>query len=103
VSAPGDGIRCPRCGGETGVIETRANRGSLRRRRRCRTDGCRARLTTIEMVAPHYSKLVPSGDLVAMPAATADHLEVVPRSLMNALRQLLQAGGVGSTAPEEHW
>lgn len=96
----GDGIRCPVCGGDTGVIETRQNVGSLRRRRRCLV--CPGRLTTLEMAVPDYSKRNTT-ELVPMPASRAEDLEVVPRRLMQALRELLQAEDVGTAAPEEHW
>jgi transcriptional regulator NrdR family protein len=96
----GDGIRCPVCDEATTVIETRQNRGSLRRRRRCLSPTCSGRITTIEMIAPKYRK----GDttqLVAIPKHQAALVEVVPRSLMTALREALLAGDVGVAAPED--
>jgi transcriptional regulator NrdR family protein len=102
VSA-GDGIRCLLCGSDTSVMETRQNRGSLRRRRRCLRDGCLGRLTTVEVMVPQYSKKVITSELVAMPSHDAEHMEVVPRHLMQALRDLLQVMDVDASAPEEHW
>lgn len=98
----GDGIRCPVCSEETSVLETRQNRGSLRRARRCLREGCPGRVTTVEMVAPKFSKKATTTDLVAVPTSQAAELEVVPRRLMQALRELLVAD-VHIAAPEEHW
>jgi len=84
-------------------METRQNRGSLRRRRRCLNDACQGRLTTVEMVAPAYSKLTMTVNLVPIPAADAADLEVVPRRLMNALREVLRAEDLETASPEEHW
>lgn len=44
----GNGIVCPACGGETEVMETRRNSGSLRRRRHCTDGACAGRVTTVE-------------------------------------------------------
>lgn len=61
------GFRCPVCGAQTRVKETRTlHDGGLRRRRIC--PSCRARLTTAEMlVAQDWSKGVRSkGPMVAI-------------------------------------
>lgn len=79
----GDGIRCPLCGSDTGVIETRQNVGSLRRRRGCLV--CPGRVTTIEIPAPAHSKRNTT-ELVAIPARHAAELEVVPRPLIGERR-----------------
>lgn len=81
-------------------METRANRGSLRRRRRCLSSECRGRVTTIEMVAPDYSKR-DTTQLVVIPQSQAALLEVVPRSLLTSLREALFAGDVSTRAPED--
>jgi transcriptional regulator NrdR family protein len=44
----GDGILCPVCSGQTGVIETRPLVGEIRRRRRCLDRGCSGRVSTVE-------------------------------------------------------
>ncbi len=99
----GDGIRYPVCACDTKVTETRQNRGSLRRRRRCLDDACLGRVTTIEMVAPKYSKnRVVTTNLRVVPTDNSEH-EVVPRALMHALRELLSAQDVGTASPDEHW
>ncbi len=90
MSADGDGIRCPICGADTHVAETRQNRGSLRRRRRCITMGCEGRITTVEIVAPRYSKRHATCAMVAVPSVDASELAVVPRKLIAALRKLLR-------------
>lgn len=100
MSAPGDGIRCANCYQETGVVETRANVGSLRRRRRCKH--CGWRVTTIEMPVPEHSKR-DTTELVAVKRPDAARTETVPRDLMQALRALVQAHDVAAVAPEEHW
>src|SRR4026209_2442857 len=98
LTPQGDGTRCPRCGSDTSVLETRANRGSLRRRRRCLH--CPGRVTTIELAAPDYSKLNTT-ELIAMPSRAAAGVEIVSRSLMTALREALFAGDVTIAAPED--
>ncbi len=83
----GDGIRCPACDGDTGVVESRPVRRQVRRRRRCLDPACTQRLTTIEMVAPHYSKRGRPVGLVAVPQADDQFaIVVVPRGLLDALR-----------------
>jgi transcriptional regulator NrdR family protein len=97
----GDGIRCPSCGSDTSVCETRQNRGSLRRRRRCLRAECKGRLTTIEMPVPAYSKrvLTTELDMVLVPTS----MEMVPRDLMRMLRKFVQVYDIQVEAPEEHW
>jgi len=99
----GDGIRCPVCGDDTKVLETRPNVGSLRRRRACLRDGCGGRLTTVEISAPTFSKKnAHTVDLVAIPAQESSEFEVVPRRIMTALRELLQAD-TSLALLDEHW
>lgn len=87
---PGRGIRCLLCGSLTGVTETRANRGSLRRRRKCLAIGCPGRLSTVEMVAPVYSKLkTNTTNLVAVPRSDDEAYAVVPRKVVELLKQML--------------
>lgn len=41
-------MKCPKCGGDAGVMETRDSAGRLRRRRKC--GDCGERFTTLEVV-----------------------------------------------------
>ncbi len=72
-----DGIRCPICDGTTRVLETRSNGGSVRRRRACERADCDGRVTTVELAAP-----------VPIKNATTIDLVVVPRRLIDTIRQL---------------
>jgi len=56
-------IACPSCGTQTGVRETRAVDGGIRRRRLC--PKCGHRLTTIEAVVAR-SGARPGGDVVVV-------------------------------------
>jgi transcriptional regulator NrdR family protein len=46
------GIRCPRCGADTHVADTRAYDRGVRRRRHCTAVGCDGRVTTVEIAVP---------------------------------------------------
>lgn len=43
-------MRCPKCGADTSVTETRIVAGNNRRRRRCNSSRCYHRFTTIEAI-----------------------------------------------------
>jgi hypothetical protein len=45
-------FRCPICGNQTRVSETRSLPAGLRRRRRCVKLDCAGRMTTLELVVP---------------------------------------------------
>lgn len=47
-------MRCEKCGGDTGVIESRPSNGSVKRRRECLK--CRERFTTYEVTAQFRTK-----------------------------------------------
>jgi hypothetical protein len=56
------------------------------------------------MPAPTFSKAkAQTFELVAIPSVESVDLEVVPRRLMAALRDLLATHDVSSPAAEEHW
>lgn len=101
MTARGDGIRCPLCDNDTYVIETRANKGSLRRRRGCLSDECFGRLTTVEMPAPRYSKGTKAAtlELAPVPAADAQDIVTVPRAVVRKLVELLQDLNMEPLAP----
>lgn len=85
----GDGLRCPVCGSDTGVSETRQLRCSIRRRRYCVDRSCSGRMTTVEIPAPMYGKSqTRSFNLVAVPVADHPDLAIVPRSLITKIREL---------------
>lgn len=100
----GDGIRCPLCDMDTFVAETRQNRGSIRRRRRCLRDGCAGRMTTVEMPAPVMgNRPAVTTELVAVPSTDAVDVVIVPRHLIDTLRKLLEATAVvpGTPRPDD--
>lgn len=76
------GIRCPRCGAATKVLETRDIPGGLRRRRQCCSANCEHRLTTLEMEAPPYEHYDAS-DIALVPRET---LQRVVQQLQTALK-----------------
>lgn len=83
------GVVCPDCQSDSSVTETRRNYGSLRRRRACLSAACGRRFTTLEMVAPDYGKSkARTANLVAVPRPRDGLLAVVPRRLVDALREL---------------
>ena len=45
-------MRCPKCGGPTGVLDTRMSGEETRRRRECQSAMCGHRYTTLEIVIP---------------------------------------------------
>jgi transcriptional regulator NrdR family protein len=50
-----DGVQCPRCNGESSVIDSRDGETSRRRRRKC--NSCEHRYTTYEVHADDYERL----------------------------------------------
>lgn len=50
-----DGLQCPKCNGESRVIDSRDGETARRRRRRCLR--CRHRYSTYEIHAAEYDKL----------------------------------------------
>lgn len=89
TNADGAGIRCPRCRGETGVLETRQSSGAIRRRRACLESACTGRVTTVEMVAPMFRRKATTGGLVAVPSEDNADFAVVPRKLLAAIADML--------------
>lgn len=50
-----DAVQCPKCNGESHVIDSRDGETARRRRRRC--DRCRHRYTTYEIHAEEYERI----------------------------------------------
>lgn len=78
-------IRCPRCGADTLVSETRASSNTTRRRRVCGNIACNGRVTTVEVAASGGvsrrfdgpMSLVPTAEILAIRAAIDSLLGVV--------------------------
>lgn len=69
TAAPGQrttGFRCPTCGGNTAVTETRRQNGGLRRRRLCQTPTCDTKFTTTEVVVSAGHRTTQSGGPMAV-------------------------------------
>jgi hypothetical protein len=69
-------IRCPTCGSETSVLETRDAPAYVRRRRLCDSEACRAKITTLEIVltSPAHS---PGGNVVLVRRRDLDALRAI--------------------------
>lgn len=66
-------MKCPACGGNSSVLETRAINENSRRRRSCNDKNCRHRFTTIEVVvqsSTNHSDMV----IIALPKHEVDEL-----------------------------
>lgn len=71
------GIVCPKCGGETEVIETRKRDEGLRRVRRCESPTCDGRITTYEVPAPPHKAAWRGRPLVLIERDRLEELERV--------------------------
>ena len=57
MNPDGPGLRCRNCQSRTDVIDSRCSGVAIRRRRRCR--GCKAKVTTFELIlAPSHREAV---------------------------------------------
>lgn len=81
------GIVCPKCGGVTEVIETRAREGGIRRNRRCENRACDGRITTYEIPAPPFKIAWSDGPLVLIERKRLQELE---RAIDAALARYLR-------------
>ena len=75
-------MNCPKCYGETHVVDSRPNEDSVRRRRECVE--CKHRFSTVEIDADYYEALKPI-DKNAVKKALLDGYEMITEKVYSAL------------------
>ncbi len=95
-----DGIRCPICGRDTDVMETRRHTSAIRRRRTCVDPSCNGRITTTEIPALRVDKAERQRtEGVAGVLVSRDTLHTLQRTLRELTAVAEQAFSVGSVKP----